>query len=58
MGHEEMRLYLAAIHVLGQPQTVFVVLDAPAGTADLAGLATAAAPIIDSIHLPVAAVAG
>jgi hypothetical protein len=25
MGNEEMRLYLAAIHVLGQPQTVFVV---------------------------------
>jgi hypothetical protein len=55
-GNEEVRLYLAAITVGGQPQTIFVALDAT-DDADLAGLTTAAAPIIDSIYLPAGAVA-
>ena len=57
-GNEEVHLYLAAIHILGQPQTVFVALDAPDGDADRAALETAAASIIASIHLPASAVAG
>jgi hypothetical protein len=55
-GNEEVRLYLAAITVGGQPQTILVALDAT-DDADLAGLATASAAIIDSIHLPAGAVA-
>lgn len=55
-GTEEVRLYLAAITVGGQPQTIFVALDAT-DDADLAGLTAAAAPILDSLHLPAGAVA-
>jgi hypothetical protein len=57
-GNEQVRLYLAAIKVAGQPQTVFVTLDAPGGAADLGALSTAAAPILDSIRLPEGALAG
>jgi hypothetical protein len=57
-GKEEVRVYLAAIKVLGEPQTVFVALDAPDGPADLGALDTAVAPVIASIHLPADAVAG
>jgi hypothetical protein len=57
-GDEQVRLYLAAIKVAGQPQTIFVALDAPGVAADLGALSTAAAPVIDSIRLPEGAVVG
>ncbi len=50
-GDEEFRIYLAAITVSGQPQTLFVVLDAPTD-AGLTQLAAEAAPIVNSLQLP------
>ncbi len=51
VGDEEFRIYLAALTVSGQPQTLFVVLDAPTD-AELTQLAAEAAPIVNSLQLP------
>lgn len=56
-GDEQLRLYLAAITVAGQPRTLFVALDAVGGPTDLVALTAQTAPILSSLHLPAGAAA-
>ena len=57
-GREEIRLDIAAIKIDGHPHTLFVVLDAPAGPADLRRLTALAQPVIDSVRLHAGVTAG
>jgi hypothetical protein len=50
-GREEIRVDIAAIRIDGRPHTLFVVLDAPAGHAELQRFAALAQPVIDSVRL-------
>jgi hypothetical protein len=57
-GREEIRVDIAAIEIDGRPHTLFVVLDAPAGHAELQRLAALAQPVIDSVRLHAGVTAG
>jgi hypothetical protein len=50
-GPEQIRIDLAAIKIDGHPHTLFIVLDAPNGHAELERLAAAAQPILRSVRL-------
>jgi len=57
-GREEIRLDVAAVKIDGHPHTLFIVLDAPAGQADLRRLTALAQPVIDSVRLHAGVTAG
>ena len=52
-GKEQVRIDVAAIRIDGKAHTLFIVLDAPAGRAELERLNAMTQPILNSVRLPI-----